>query len=125
MNIPSRYKLTGDAKRLWEILTAEYEPVLRDRHLPLLFALCQQWEVYLISYRDWKAADRGNERYKASNQMTSALKQFNQISSKFAMGINDQLEFSLPAMPGDATKKEEKHQSRLGALLSRVGASSN
>ena len=125
MKIPSKYKLTGDAKRLWEILIAEYGSVVRDRHLPLMFAMCQQWELYQKAHAKLKRNKDDKREWPLHCQMTASLKQFRSLSEKFAMGINDQLEFSLPAMPGDATKKEEKHQSRLGALLSRVGASSN
>ena len=116
-DIPSKYKLTGDGRRLWQLMVVEYGPVLKNRHLPLLFAMCQQWDLYqtcLAKQKRNKSQDRERQLH---YQVVSSLKMFQSLSKEFKMGINDQLQFTIPEHVAPKPKVDAS-ESRLAQLLS-------
>lgn len=125
MKMPSKYKLTGDAKRLWEMLVEEFGTVLKERHKPLLFAMCQQWELYQKYHAKLKRNRDEKKEWTLHCSMSGSLKQFKSLSDKFAMGINDELQFTVGGTMPTAVPKDQKAESRLANLLSKIGGSEN
>ena len=120
---PTKYKLTGDAKRLWKQMEHDYGSVLKERHKPLMFALCQQWELYLNLMDKLKRCSQrrvkdASEERRIHLRANNALKSFHALSKDFQTGINDQLQFTVPDEIKPVKKTEKLKPSRLGQLLS-------
>lgn len=109
MELPSRNKLKGDGLKLWDMLIADFGDLVKPRHKPLLFAMCQQWELYQEAHRKVEENQDPQREWTLHCQMSGSLKHFKSISKEFAMGIEDEL-------PSDETGFAIP-QSRLAKLL--------
>ena len=117
INMPAKCKLTGNAKHLWEIMVADLGSVLRDRHTPALFAMCQQWDLYQKNLAKYKRNKVEKDNWILFCQMSGSLKLFALLAKNFQVGINDQLEFHAGGDLVDAVAKSKQAKSRLGVLM--------